>query len=49
MTYPLNINANYFILLEINKQTKIIYYYDSITNYRIIYRKTKSILVRQVI
>ncbi|KAH7310352.1 hypothetical protein BKA65DRAFT_518923, partial [Rhexocercosporidium sp. MPI-PUGE-AT-0058] len=46
---PLNINANHFILLKINKQTKIIYYYDSMTTYGIIYRKTKSILVRRVI
>jgi hypothetical protein len=44
---PLNINANHFTLLEINEQTKMIYYYDSMASSRIIYRKTKSILVRR--
>ncbi|KAH7305405.1 hypothetical protein BKA65DRAFT_520909 [Rhexocercosporidium sp. MPI-PUGE-AT-0058] len=46
---PLNTNANYFILLEINERTKMIYYYDSMATHRIIYCKTKSTLVRRVI
>jgi hypothetical protein len=29
----LNTNANHFTLLEINEQTKMIYYYDSIASY----------------
>jgi hypothetical protein len=45
----LNVNTDYFILLEINEQTKIIYYYNLIASYRIIYCKTKSILVRRVV
>ena len=44
---PLNINANHFTLLEINKQTKIIYHYDSMASPRIINRKTKSTLVKR--
>jgi hypothetical protein len=46
---PLNVNANYFTLLEINKQTKMIYHYDLIVSYRVIYRKTKFTLVRRVV
>jgi hypothetical protein len=45
----LNVNVDHFILLEINKQTKIIYYYNSIASHRIIYCKTKSTSVRRVV
>jgi predicted enzyme involved in methoxymalonyl-ACP biosynthesis len=45
----LNVNANHFILLEINKQTKMIYHYDLIASCRVIHRKTRSTLVRQVV
>jgi hypothetical protein len=45
----LNVNLDHFTLLEINKQTKMIYHYDSIASYRIIYCKIKSTLVRQVV
>ena len=44
----LNVNANHFTLLKINKQTKMIYHYDSIASYKIIYYKIKSTLVRRV-
>ncbi|KAH8650348.1 hypothetical protein BGZ60DRAFT_421782 [Tricladium varicosporioides] len=46
---PLNINTDHFSLLEINEQTKMIYYYDSMASHGIIYRKTKSIPVRRVV
>jgi hypothetical protein len=46
---PLNVNTNHFTLLEINKQTKMIYLYDSIASHRIICRKTKSTPVRRVV
>jgi hypothetical protein len=46
---PLNINANHFTLLEINRQTKMIYHYDSMATHGIINRKTKSTLVRRMI
>ncbi|CZR68400.1 uncharacterized protein PAC_18299 [Phialocephala subalpina] len=44
---PLNVNANYFTLLEINEQTKMIYHYDSMASPGIIHRKTKSTPVRR--
>ncbi|CZT06990.1 uncharacterized protein RAG0_12566 [Rhynchosporium agropyri] len=46
---PLNSNANHFLLLEINEQTRTIYHYDSIAAHGIIRRKTKSTLVRRVV
>lgn len=46
---PLNVNANHFTLLEINKQTKMIYHYDSMASHKIISRKTKSTPVRRVV
>lgn len=46
---PLNVNANYFTLLEINKQTKIIYHYDSIASRRVIHRKITSTPVRRIV
>ena len=46
---PLNINANHFTLLEINEQTKMIYYYDSMASHGIIHRKTKSTPVRRMV
>jgi hypothetical protein len=46
---PMNVNANHFTLLEINEQTKMIYHYDSMASRGIIYRKTKSTLVRRVV
>jgi hypothetical protein len=46
---PLNVNANHFTLLEINKQTKMIYHYDSMANHGVIHRKTKYTLVRRVV
>jgi hypothetical protein len=46
---PLNVNADHFTLLEINKQTKIIYYYNSMASHGIIYRKTKSTPVRRMV
>ncbi|KAE8441970.1 hypothetical protein EG329_004137 [Mollisiaceae sp. DMI_Dod_QoI] len=46
---PLNINANHFTLLEINKQTKMIYHYDSMASNGIIHRKTKSTAIRRVV
>jgi len=46
---PLNLNANHFTMLEINKQTKIIYHYDSMASHGIIHRKTKLTIVRRVV
>jgi hypothetical protein len=46
---PLNINADHFTLLEINEQTKMIYYYDSMASHGIIHRKIKSTPVRRVV
>jgi hypothetical protein len=45
----LNVNADYFTLLEINEQTKMIYHYDSMASHRIIHRKIKSTPVRRVV
>jgi len=46
---PLNVNTNHFTLLEINKQTKMIYYYNSMASNGIIHRKTKSTATRRVV
>ena len=46
---PLNVNANHFTLLEINKQTKMIYHYDSMVSNGVIHCKTKSIVTRRVV
>jgi hypothetical protein len=31
---PLNVNTNHFTLLEINEQTKVIHYYDSMASHK---------------
>jgi hypothetical protein len=45
----LNVNTDHFILLKINKQTKMIYYYDSMASHGIIHCKTKSTPVRRIV
>jgi hypothetical protein len=46
---PLDVNTNHFTLLEINEQTKMIYYYNSMASNGIIHRKTKSTATRRVV